>query len=82
MKRYSSLECLFSFDLEDAISLIDYAFRQQDEERMFLRWVVGPQYEMSFDDFKNRLVPSKPKSEKEILENVYGIIASIQKEGG
>jgi hypothetical protein len=36
---------------------------------------------MSFDDFKYRLQSPKLKAEEAILENVYGIIASIQKEG-
>lgn len=56
--------------MEEALSLIEYAIAQTEEELLYQRWINGLQYQMSFDDFKHQLQPAKPKKTQEILDDV------------
>lgn len=60
--------------MEEALTLIDYAFNQREDGLLFSRWVAGPQYQISFEEFKNKLKPIPIKPDEEILENVFNII--------
>lgn len=55
-----------------------YAEEQENEEKIFLRWVVGYQSTTTYGDFKNKLMQnarhSDKKTEAEILEDVSQII--------
>lgn len=64
---------------DEAFSFIDFLFEKDAEDKIYLRWILGPQYSYSFNDFKERLIPSPVRSDDEILEEVYGI---IEKMGG
>lgn len=48
---------------------------------LFQRWVVAAQFEMSFDEFKARLI-KKPINEKEILSDVENILKGWEAEHG
>ena len=50
------------------------ARNRETENKLFLRWAVGYQSEMSFSEFKERVSPVVIKSTKMILKDVYGII--------
>lgn len=52
---------------------MDYLRRQRNEEKIFLRWIAGPQYEMSLDEFKQKLTPLRIRSDEEILDEVYAV---------
>jgi len=69
-------------EIQEALSLIEYAFERTEEELIFQRWVSGPQLEISFDEFKTRLKPPAPKSGKEILNEVQDIMKLFDLEGG
>ena len=43
------------------------------DDRLFLRWAIGYQFEISFDQFKKNLF-SREKPVEEVLEDVNGII--------
>lgn len=64
---------------EEALSFIDFLFEKDAEDKIYLRWIVGPQFSFSLDEFKKGLIPSTVRSDDEILEEVYGI---IEKMGG
>ena len=49
------------------------AREQAFDDRLFLRWAIGYQFEISFDQFKNNLF-SREKPVEEVLEDVNGII--------
>lgn len=60
----------WQYPADDAVEiLIDAALRENDE-KVFLRWVVGYQMEMSLAEFKHQLAESS-KSTDEILRGVY-----------
>lgn len=61
-------------ELDEALSLIEYAFAQQEEELLFNRWIHDVQFHMSFEEFKEQLKPKPIKAEEEILDDVKEII--------
>lgn len=67
-------------DIEQAYDLIECAVVQDREDKLFLRWIVQSQYEMSFAEFKRAVMPATPKSEKRVLEDVFKIIEMTNKE--
>lgn len=64
---------VLQMDPEDAVGFIRYLKQKRIEDRIFLRWIVQPQFEMSLDEFKSKLTPQKVRSEEEILDEVYAI---------
>ena len=64
-------------EVDEALSLIEYALGQRTEELLYQRWLVRFQFEMSFDEFKLKLKPVKLKDETEILEDVEKILSSF-----
>lgn len=59
---------------EEGLSLLLFALEQEEDGLLFSRWVNGPQYSISFDEFKQRLRPVKQKPEKEIMADVERIL--------
>jgi len=66
-------------ELDEALSLIEYAMAQHEEELLFLRWVHDLQFQMSFEEFKEKLKPKPLKSDEEILEDVKDILALFER---
>jgi len=69
-----------NLEIEEAFSLIEYAFEQQEEELLFQRWIHEIQLHMSFEEFKQKLKPKKIKKDEEILEDVKQILYTFKKE--
>lgn len=65
-------------DLEDAVGYIQHLAQKRADDLIFQRWIAGPQYQMSLDEFKAKLIPVKIRSDEEILEEVY---AAFEKAG-
>ena len=55
--------------VEMGISLFTYALEKEEEDRLFARWVGLAQYEVSFEEFKQRLKPVVV-NEKETLSKL------------
>lgn len=72
MRRYGSLDYVYSLDLEEALSFIDFAYEKQTEELIFQRWI--PYQHISYEEFKAQIKPQEIKQEKEILKDVEKII--------
>lgn len=63
----------------DGYELISYALNEENEEKLFIRWVVGYQSVMNFDEFKNQMnlsveTRNDNRSEEEIFEYVLRIL--------
>lgn len=69
---------------DDGVSFLLFAFEREEEALIYQRWIVGGQFSMSFDDFKARLIPPAPKTEKAIMQDVEKILksATLNKKGG
>lgn len=64
----------------EALSFIDYAHEKRSEDMLYQRWIVGGyHFEMSFPEFKERLMPKPEKPEQEILEDVKRILDGMGK---
>jgi hypothetical protein len=61
--------------LNDGVSLLLYALEKEDEDKLFARWVVGPQLQYGFEEFKKLLQPVKV-DEKETLEAIDEMMAT------
>lgn len=68
-----------TLDVDEALSLIEYAMAQHEEELLFLRWIHDLQFQMSFDEFKLKLKPLPFKSDEEILSDVKDILALFER---
>lgn len=64
-------------ELEEALSLIEYAIAQDEEDLLFQRWI--PFQHISFDEFVNQLKPKKIKSEEQILNEVKEVLALFER---
>lgn len=61
----------------DGIDLIEHAMDAETNEKLYMRWIIGYQYCMTFEEFKGHLVDGNIKDDRtagEILETVKGII--------
>ena len=63
--------------LDDAMALIEEAERAELDELLMKRW-IPIQFEMSFNDFKARIIKPK-KTEKEIITDVEKILDAVCK---
>lgn len=68
-----------TLDVDEALSLIEYAFERQEEELLFMRWIHDLQFQMGFDEFKAKLKPPPLKSDEEILSDVKDILALFER---
>ena len=57
-------------DADDAIPIMLQAKQRETEEKLFQRWLSGYQWEMGFEEFKQKLRPIRNKSAKTILREV------------
>ena len=62
--------------VEDGISLFTFAFGKEDEDKLFARWIGFAQYEVSFEEFKRKLMPVKVDEEK-TLEKLDELMGSV-----
>lgn len=63
---------------EDGVALLEFAFEAEWERNVFLRWVAGHEFGMSFDAFKEEVKPRPVRSSAEILSDVEAILDGTQ----
>lgn len=80
--RYADVSFISDMEMEEAVSFMEYAVDQDTQGKLFLRWISGPQFEIGFDEFKERLSPKPERPEKEILAEVRGILDSFAEQRG
>lgn len=72
------------FSLEDFIGLIDFIAEQEQEEKLWQRWVNYYQIKMGYQEFKAKLQQGiygmTPTDEKETLLKVKNILDSIRED--
>lgn len=65
--------------LELAGEYIAHRIEKDADDKIFARWIAGTQqYEMSFKEFKESLMPHKERSDEDILQEV---ISKFKKAG-
>lgn len=64
----------------EALSMLEYAREQEDELKLFARWVVGYQSTTTFKEFKNKLLQGSQEDTRtadEILQSVELLMESF-----
>lgn len=62
---------------EDVLDLLHHLDNKRHENKMFLRWIMGPQFEVSFVDFKKEFEPKRMRSDEEIMAEVYKLFEGV-----
>lgn len=62
--------------VDDGISLLSYALGKEEDDMLYSRWVGLAQYEVSFEEFKQKLAPVRI-DEKKTLEKVDKLMETI-----
>ena len=68
LRRYHNAD-LKEMPLNEGISLLAYAFEKEEDDKLYARWVGFAQYEVSFEEFKQKLMPVRV-DEKETLKEI------------
>lgn len=67
--------------LSELVDFIRFAFKKNEEELLFQRWISGPQFQISYDEFVEQLTPKPLRDDAEILNEVRAILAYPRKGG-
>lgn len=54
-RRYNDINKILKLPFKEGYELIKFALEEENEQRMYLRWVVGYQSLISFTEFKNKI---------------------------
>lgn len=67
-----------NMEFEEGIDLLKLARKEKEEEKIFLRWVVGYEKEMGYTDFKRKLFQSVGSREKQLTqEEIFDKVETI-----
>ena len=66
---------------EDAAEVLLRGHERLAEEKLFFRWAIHYQHQISFDEFRRTIIPPPSKSADETLEDVNSIIELFNKSG-
>ena len=82
LSRYSDINFILDLSVDDGVRLINKAFEERNNERMYQRWIMGYDKELTFADFKNKLTVQKideTLTEDEIMEDVEAILNQFRR---
>ena len=63
---------------DEGMAFLRFISDKDEESLLFQRWIVSAQFEMSFDEFKEKLKPKPMKDDEEILQDVEDILRSLE----
>lgn len=78
-RRYGgSTKDIFSMPFFEGYELLKYALDAETDDKLFMRWVIGYQFDMGFDEFKENVTTVQTvednRTAEEILDSVKEII--------
>jgi len=50
---------------------IEYLRERRVEDKFFMRWIAGPQFQVGFEEFKHSCLPPVVRPDEEILQELY-----------
>gem|GEM_PF-1693020 len=83
LTRYKDIDYILNLDIGTGIELIKKAYERKTEDLLMQRWMMHYEKEISFDEFKEKLMIYRNNSNKttdEILTDVKDIISSFNQE--
>ena len=57
--------------LDLGIEYIYHRIEKAQDDMIYARWIAGPQYQISFNEFKEQLKPKRQRTDEQILKEVY-----------
>lgn len=66
---------------DEGVAFLLFAMDKEEEAMLFQRWLVSAQFEMSFDEFKEKLKP-KIVDDRKTLQDVENIMKSWEAKNG
>ena len=75
-RRYHDPDAILAMEATEGVALLQHAAEREQEQLLFARWVAGPQFSMSFDEFKARLNRPPEKPAAAILDDVGNILTA------
>lgn len=77
-RRYGAYaDRILEMPASDGAQLLEYGFQQELDSKLFARWVAGPQFSLSFDEFKRQLMPPKFKRDEDVLDDTRKIMEAM-----
>lgn len=63
---------------EEGVALLEWAFNDEWEHNVFLRWIAGHEFGMSFSAFMEEVRPRPIRSTADVMKDVQGILESTR----
>lgn len=85
MRRYHDLRAFYEMPFFDGYELLKTAIDYENEQKIYIRWVVGYQSTTTYLDFKNKLMKKSVKDERsadEILDAVRDLMGRFGAKNG
>lgn len=68
---------ILSMPFFDGYELIKYAMDAEVEEKLFLRWAIGYQYSLSFEEFKRKAGAVEEIEDNRTAEEILDMVRDI-----
>ena len=78
-KRYGgSAKDILAMPFFDGYELITYALNEEIEDKLYLRWMMGYQIVMSYEEFKSQMnINVRAKHDKRTEEEIFDYVLNI-----
>lgn len=63
---------------EDGSAFLLLAYNEEEESKLFNRWLIAGQFEMSFNEFKQKLTSPKDFDEEKVLDDIASLMESVE----
>ena len=61
----------------EGYELLKYALDAETDEKLFMRWVIGYQFDMGFDEFKAEVTTVKTVDDDRTAEEILNAVKEI-----
>lgn len=60
--------------VEEACDYLLFLYERESDKLLYERWIAGPQYSKSFEDFKHELKPITIRDDEDIINEVMDFL--------
>ena len=77
-RRYGgSAKDILAMPLFEGYELLKYALDAETEDKLFMRWVIGYQFDMGFDKFKEKVTTVQTVEDNRTAEEILVTVKEI-----
>lgn len=81
MRRYHDLKAFYEMPFFDGYELLKTAIDYENEQKIYIRWVVGYQSTTTYLDFKNKLM-QKSMDDQRSADDILDSVKELMKKFG